>query len=154
MSLPAEPRARHPMNSQELYITYPDLMQLAQAIVDVQRQPMRTATEREQLKRELARRVPVTAKGVPSDVITLNSDVQLLDLATGDILGCTLVLPEEADAALFKVSVLAPVGMALLGHRVGDVIDRQIPGGVQRMKVLRLLYQPETAGQYGDRNGK
>jgi regulator of nucleoside diphosphate kinase len=135
------------MNSQELYITYPDLMQLAQAIADAQRQQVRTTTEREQLKRELARRVPVTAEDVPSDVVTLNSDVQLLDLATGDIFGCTLVLPEEADAALFKVSVLAPIGMALLGHRVGDVIAWAIPGGAQRIKVLRLLYQPETADQ-------
>jgi regulator of nucleoside diphosphate kinase len=58
-------------------------------------------------------------------------------------------MPEEADPTLFKVSVLAPVGLAVLGHRVGDTVEWPVPAGSQRLKVLALLYQPEDAGEYG-----
>ena len=54
----------------------------------------------------------------------------------------------EANYDEGKISVLAPVGTALLGYRVGDTIEWQVPSGLRRLKVEELLYQPEAAGQY------
>jgi regulator of nucleoside diphosphate kinase len=136
------------MNSPKLYVTDHDLQQLRQVIADAQWQRQHTPADLEQLEAELSRRVPVAPDAVPGDVVTLNSDVQLLDLDAGEVFGCSLVLPEEADPTLFKISVLAPVGLAVLGHRVGDRFEWPVPSGTQRLKVLALLYQPEAAGQY------
>ncbi len=136
------------MNSPRLYITDHDLKSLRQVIADAHWLRARPLAELQQLETELERRAPVAAQDVPADVITLNSQVQLFDLETGDTFACTLVLPHAADLAHFKLSILAPIGLALLGHRVGDVIEWSGPGGVQRLKVVMLIYQPEAAGEY------
>lgn len=47
-----------------------------------------------------------------------------------------------------KISILAPIETAMLGHRVGDVFEREVPAGKRRLKVERILYQPEAAGDY------
>jgi len=58
------------------------------------------------------------------------------------------VYPDEADFTVGKVSILAPLGSALLGARAGSVIKVHAPTGVRRMKVERILYQPEAAGDF------
>jgi regulator of nucleoside diphosphate kinase len=59
-----------------------------------------------------------------------------------------VVFPSEADSEQGKISVLAPVGTALLGYRVGDTVEWVVPGGLRRLKIERILYQPEAAGDY------
>ena len=59
-----------------------------------------------------------------------------------------LVFPQDADLAQGKISVLAPIGTAMLGYRVGDVFSWQVPSGERRIKVEAILYQPEAAGDY------
>ncbi len=140
-------------DSPTLYVTEHDLRQLRRVIADAGWQAGHTASDLEQLEAELARRVPVAADDLPGDVVTLNSDVQLLDLEAGEVFGCTLVMPEEADPTLFKISVLAPIGLAVLGHQVGDTVEWPVPAGAQRLKVLALLYQPEAAGHDGPGRG-
>jgi regulator of nucleoside diphosphate kinase len=61
----------------------------------------------------------------------------------------TLVFPENADSTTGKISILAPVGTAMLGYRVGDVIEWVVPAGKRRLKVEKVLYQPEASGDYG-----
>ncbi len=141
--------ARAEAASPKLYVTEHDLQQLRRAIGDAGWQRGHSASDLEQLETELARRVPVALDDLPSDVVTLDSDIQLLDLEAGEVFGCTLVMPEAADPALFKISVLAPIGLAVLGHQVGDMVEWPVPAGVQRVKILALLYQPEAAGDYG-----
>jgi regulator of nucleoside diphosphate kinase len=85
---------------------------------------------------------------VRGDVITMNSKVCLVDLETADEDIITLVLPEDADHAENKISILAPIGTAILGHRVGDTFEWKVPAGLIRMKVKELLYQPEASGDY------
>jgi regulator of nucleoside diphosphate kinase len=58
------------------------------------------------------------------------------------------VYPDDADVNDGKLSVLAPLGTALLGASVGDVVEFRTPGGVRRLKVERILYQPEAAGDF------
>jgi regulator of nucleoside diphosphate kinase len=59
-----------------------------------------------------------------------------------------LVFSGEADSAKGKISILAPVGTAVLGYRVGDIIDWQVPVGSKRFKVEQILYQPEATGDF------
>lgn len=98
----------------------------------------------EMLEQELDRAEVVEPEQLPRDVITMNSDFRLKDLDSGRIQRYKLVFPNQ-----FRwdnsVSVLAPIGMAVLGYRVGDVIEWPVPKGVRRLEVLEVIYQPEAA---------
>ena len=91
---------------------------------------------------------------MPRDVVTMNSRVKLRDLDSGDALDFSLVFPTFPLAAgsdhlaPMTVSVLAPIGTAVLGYRVGDTIEWEVPAGVRRLKVEDLPFQPESAGRY------
>ena len=60
----------------------------------------------------------------------------------------TLVFPVNADIEHDKISVVAPIGTAMLGHRVGDEFSWEVPAGSVRLRVEEVLYQPEAAGHY------
>jgi regulator of nucleoside diphosphate kinase len=105
------------------------------------------AAAAEQLEGELERATVLNRYMIPDDVVTMRSVVTFEDVATGEQLQATLVYPSEADVAQGKISVLAPVGMALLGLKVGQQISWPIPGGRARtLRVLAVPYQPEAAG--------
>lgn len=103
------------------------------------------------LQDELARASLAEPGEMPSDVITMNSTAQVRveDGEHGNHEHeLTLVYPRDADGSAHKVSILAPVGSALLGLRVGDVIDWPMPGGrTARLQVLGIRYQPESSGE-------
>lgn len=100
------------------------------------------------LEEELERAETVAPEEMPSDIITMRSRVRLRDLNTSEEMVYTLVFPSEANFDEGKISVLAPVGTAMLGYRVGSVIEWDVPSGRRRLKVEELLYQPEAAGDY------
>lgn len=100
------------------------------------------------LETELRRAAVLPPQEVPADVITMNSRVRLRDQDSGEEMTYTLVFPEQADPLEGKLSVLAPVGTALLGYRVGDEVEWEVPDGVRRLIVEELEYQPESAGDY------
>ena len=100
----------------------------------------------EDLQRELERAWSVEPCDVPPDVVTMNSTVQLRDLDTGDTETFTLVFPEDADVTRQRISVLAPIGTAILGYRAGDVILWPVPKGRARLCVEQVIYQLERAG--------
>lgn len=89
----------------------------------------------DRLEEELVRSVPVTAAKVPADVVTMHSRVTVRDLDTGISRAYTLVFPHEADLTSGRLSVLAPLGTALLGYRAGDEIEWAMPGGVRRVRI-------------------
>jgi regulator of nucleoside diphosphate kinase len=98
-----------------------------------------------ELEEELDRAEVVDPGKIPPDVITLNSKVRLKDLVSGEEQTYSLVLPAEADFTRGKVSVLAPIGTAILGYRRGDTIEWTVPSGLRRLRVDEVLYQPEAA---------
>ena len=100
------------------------------------------------LKAELHRAEVVEPENVPRNVVTMNSTVKLRDLDTNELETYTLVFPERADIVNNRLSVLAPVGTAILGQRVGDVLRWRVPDGYRRLKVERVLYQPEREGVF------
>jgi regulator of nucleoside diphosphate kinase len=101
------------------------------------------------LAEELGRAEIVDPTRIPPDVVTMNSKVRFIDDETGEEQEVTLVYPADADFAHHRVSILAPLGSALLGLRVGQAIDWPVPSGqVKRFRVLAVTHQPEAVGEY------
>lgn len=100
------------------------------------------------LRSELERAQVVPPQEVPPDAVTMNSQARILDLDTGEKMLFTLVFPKEADVEAGKLSVLAPLGTAILGYRAGDTFAWKVPEGVRRLKVLEVVYQPEASGHF------
>jgi regulator of nucleoside diphosphate kinase len=93
---------------------------------------------------ELARAQVMPRARIPAPVVTMNAAVRLRDLESGDEETYTLVFPEEADIDANKVSVLAPVGTALLGYQAGDVIEWPVPAGLRKFRI-EAVFPPEPA---------
>jgi len=100
------------------------------------------------LEFELKRARIVPSDKIPPDSITMNSKVLLKELDSGEETIYTLVYPDDADLIENKISVLAPIGTAMLGFRKGDIIDWEVPAGTIKLKVEDIVYQPEAAGDY------
>jgi regulator of nucleoside diphosphate kinase len=100
------------------------------------------------LKGELDRGQIVTSGRIPKGVVTMHARVRVRDLDDDEQETYTLVYPEDADINAGRLSVLAPLGTALLGTRAGDVVEFDAPAGTRRLKVERVLYQPEAAGDF------
>jgi regulator of nucleoside diphosphate kinase len=136
------------METRTIYITQYDMERLKGLIDEAKRQDQRKNEYLESLEAELAHCQLVTSTEVPPDVVTMNSKACLVDLDTQEEMVYTLVFPQDADIAQFRISVLAPIGTAMLGYRVGDVFTWKVPDGVRRLKVEQVLYQPEASGDY------
>ena len=100
------------------------------------------------LEQELDRAEVVDPEAIPRDVVTMNSEVRLKDLDSGETRVYRLIFPTQIRTEN-SISVLAPIGTAMLGYRVGDVIEWRVPKGIRRLKVVEVIYQPEAAGVSG-----
>jgi regulator of nucleoside diphosphate kinase len=136
------------MREKTIHITELDRQRLVDLIMDAQSKGYRGSVYLEKLRGELARAEIVLPQEIPADVITMNSKVALMDLDTQEEEIYTLVYPENANTTEGKVSVLAPIGTAMLGYRVNDVFEWEVPAGRRHLKVDKILYQPEAAGDY------
>ena len=97
-----------------------------------------------ELQRELDRAVVVLPEAVPADVVTMNSRVAFCDETSDVRRVVTIVFPGDADASAGRLSVLSPIGTALLGLSVGQAIDWDFPDGSRRrLRVEELVQQPE-----------
>jgi regulator of nucleoside diphosphate kinase len=89
--------------------------------------------------------IAVDAADVPEDVVTLDSGVEIRDLESGRRLSFTVVAPDRADVADGRISVLAPLGAAVYGQRVGRELRWSAPAGSRRARLEAVRYQPESA---------
>ncbi len=97
---------------------------------------------------ELARGKLVEPRKVKPDVVTMNSRVRLRDLEADEVTDYTLVFPKDAEIEKGRISVMSPIGTAILGYSEGDTIEWVVPDGKRRIRIEKLLYQPEAAGDY------
>jgi regulator of nucleoside diphosphate kinase len=103
----------------------------------------------EELATELERARAVKPDRVPSGLVTMNSRIVLRDLDTGDEKSYSLVFPSEADIGRGAISVLAPIGTAVLGYAEGDELEWPLPSGKnKRMRIEKVTYQPEAEGDF------
>ncbi|KUG23038.1 regulator of nucleoside diphosphate kinase [hydrocarbon metagenome] len=131
-----------------VYITSFDMDRL-QSIIDNHRSASPKIKEQiERLEIELDKAVVVEPKDIPADVVTMNTKLRLLDETSGEEKIISLVFPSDADFDKNRISVLAPAGTALLGYRVGDIVEWNVPSGTKSFRIIETLYQPEAAGHY------
>ncbi|MCU0256899.1 MAG: nucleoside diphosphate kinase regulator [Vicinamibacterales bacterium] len=133
----------------EIRLTELDVLRLERALMQV----LKTSTDEPQGATELENLLDSAAVVPPEtiepDVVTMNSTVVLESLPSVERTSLTLVYPKDADVAQSRVSVLSPVGRALIGARVGDRIRIVVPGhGTREMVVASLSYQPEANGRF------
>lgn len=84
----------------------------------------------------------VSQAELPEDVVIMNSTVEIEDLEDGDLTTYRLVYPKDADADTCKISILAPIGTALIGYKKGDIIQWKMPGGVRKLRITSVT-QPQ-----------
>jgi len=101
-----------------------------------------------ELQVELGRAQIVPQNQIPSNLVTMNSTIVLRDIDTNEVDTYTLVYPDRADIANHRLSVLAPIGTAILGYRLGDEFRLQVSNGWRRLKVEEVVFQPERDGAF------
>lgn len=126
------------MTSRTIVVTDRDFRRLSALVRARSEDHVRDQEHIDQLHGELVRSLPVAAAEVPADVVTMHSRVDVRDLDTGASRTYTLVFPHEAELPTGRLSVLAPLGTALLGFRAGDEIEWAMPGGVRRVRIERV----------------
>jgi len=100
------------------------------------------------LQEELDKANVVPSQDIPDDVVTMNSKVVLVDVDTHEEMNFRLVFPQDADADMGFISILAPIGTAILGYSKGDIVEWMVPSGIRRLQIKDILYQPEAAGDF------
>jgi len=128
-----------------IFITDDDMARLKDLVRRGRLAARRDQAHLEELEEELDRAEVVAAEDVSPDVVTMHSTVRVRDLDSERSVVYTLVFPGEADIDRQRISVLAPIGTALIGYRVGDLLEWATPGGTRRLRIEDVLFQPEAA---------
>lgn len=136
------------MNDQTIYLTDEDHLRLTTLLSRMKKEGGWGSAYASGLRRKLEGAVVVPSEDIPYHVITMHSQFRLQDLDTGAAKEYTLVYPYEADFREGKLSILAPVGTALLGSQDLDVVEVAVPAGNKRFRVGAVFYQPEAAEAY------
>lgn len=96
---------------------------------------------------ELQKALRVDSKLITPDFITMNSVTEITFLDTNKTIELRLVYPHNANYAKGLISVLSPLGCALLGYKAGDVVAFKAPKGEQKVRIEKVIYQPEAHGE-------
>ena len=134
------------MSEHMIEVTEADALRLHDLLAGLAPDSVPDQTTQNSLRHELNRARIVPAHQIGPRVVTMQCRVLLEDADTQELESYTLVDPEHADYAARRLSVLAPVGTAILGYREGDVVEWPVPAGVRRIRIRKVL-QPEAAGQ-------
>lgn len=133
------------MPERTLYITAIDKERLHELVISTRKNAAESEIHLRDLEAELEKAIIVQSKDIPKDIVTMDSQVCIKDLDTQEEIVYTIVFPAYSDIKQNRISVLSPVGTALLGYRVGDDIEWKVPGGIRKLKIKKILYQPEVA---------
>jgi regulator of nucleoside diphosphate kinase len=135
------------MRAERFPITRLDMLRLADVLEAASRWPAEDRQGARALRSRVARAEVVSEHEMPLDVIVLQSRVRLKDLDDGSDSSCRLVVPAHANVAADRISVLSPLGAALLGRRQGDAVEYPVPDGRRQLRIELVLVPPETAGR-------
>jgi regulator of nucleoside diphosphate kinase len=135
--------------SNEIRLTDLDAARLERSLIEQLRQSPEPPQGTAELEALLDAAAIVPSASIDPNIVTMNSTVVLEEQPTGRRLTVTLVYPKDADPERSRVSVLSPVGRALIGARVGETIRVVLPDNVPReLHVLEMKYQPEANGRF------
>ena len=136
------------MKKRKLFITAFDKDRLDDMLAEAREFSGHDRKDLDELATELERAKVVKPEKIPANVVTLNSQIVVRDLDKGEEKQYRLVFPDKADISKGLISVLAPVGTAILGYCEGDEVEWQVPAGTRRFRIEKVLYQPEAAGHF------
>jgi regulator of nucleoside diphosphate kinase len=137
------------MTRRRIFITEDDMARLRELVRQGRMAAHKDRDHLAELDSELERAEVIAAGEVMPDVVTMHSTVRVRDVDSGTSMVYTLVFPVEADIEQQRISVLAPIGTALLGFRTADIFEWKTPGGTRRLQIEEVLFQPEAAGVGG-----
>ena len=135
------------MSEERVRLTDVDTRRLQSLVNGLRPVDLRDAASVAVLERHVDQAEVLPARRIDPDVVTMDSEVLVRDLDTQQTIAFRVVFPRSADVTARRISVLAPLGMAVLGRRAGDDVTWQTPGGLRRLRVDRVLYQPEREGR-------
>jgi regulator of nucleoside diphosphate kinase len=133
------------MNDRQIVISEPNARVL-RSLLRTRNGATRDQEHLDDLKVELERALVLAPSELSPSVVTMHAAVRVRDLESGRRQELTLVSPHEADVSAGRISVLAPLGTALLGYRLGDVVERVMPGGLRRLLIEAVSQPPATDG--------
>ena len=126
------------MNHVPIYISRDDHTKLRLLLTTASRSKPSDALQK--LHDELERAVVLDPAAIPEGVVTLESKVTFEDLGSREVEEYTITFPEQANHEAKRLSILAPIGIALLGCRVGDIVNWSPPGGPRQLKVCSVTH--------------
>lgn len=131
------------MNHTPIYISRDDHSKLRLLLATALHSTASAALQ--QLREELDRAAVIDPAAFPADVVTMDSTVRFEDLGTSEIEEYTITFPDRADVERKRISILAPIGTALIGCRVGDIVKWSTPGGIRQLKVHHVTARASAA---------
>jgi len=132
----------------ELIVSSLDYVRIQKQINEAKQKKTIDAKEAERLINELNAATILNPHEIPGDVVTMKFIVKILFIEEGKQGEFKIVYPEEANFKDKKVSIFSPIATALIGFRVGDTIEWMVPGGLTKIRIDEIIYQPEAAGDY------
>ncbi len=142
------------MKKRKIFVTESDRIKLKKLFlttIGFRRKDLKTVKD---LLEELERAEVITDEKINENIITMNSTVLIKDLDLNKEFVYTIVYPEHADNESNRISILAPIGTALLGYKVGDTVELDVPSGKRKLKIKKILFQPESATRINQSNVK
>jgi len=136
------------VKSREIIVTDADMEKLSRLVRALQHSLFRDQRQLDALDQALQSAEVRSPCRISKGVVRMNSSVRVRDCHTGKEESYTLVFPEAADISKGLISVLAPVGLALLGHKKGEVIEARVPGGTRRLKIEQVRFKCEARENY------
>lgn len=136
------------MNEKNTYMTEHDINRLEAFLERAKKSYRYDRHVLESLQEEIGKSLVVDSRRIAPDIVTLNSRIRLLDLDANQEMVLTLALPGMANLEEGRISVVSPIGTAILGYAAGDIIEWKVPSGTKTIRVEEILYQPEAAGDY------
>ena len=129
-------------------LTKNDYTRIYKAITDAKNSKTINSNEAEKLLFELSKAEIVPSEKIDKDVVTMNSEVKLFFENTQKEQSFKIVYPQDANLKENKISIFSPIATALIGYKIGDEIEWIVPGGMTKIKIVDLIYQPEAAGDF------
>jgi len=135
------------MKRNSIIVTQLDYRQLKQLANTGDNRNKSSTINLHRLLMEIDRAKKVKPNRVDPDVVTMNTVLEFTDIDSNTSRQLKLVYPQQADISKGYVSVLAPIGTALLGYRKGDIVEWEVPSGKKRFLIKEIIYQPEANGE-------
>ncbi len=132
----------------EIRITVLDYIRLNKLVASSRKMKNIDLKNLEALEREISRAEKVESMRIAPEFITMNSVVQVMDEKTNKTWTIKIVYPDEADFKKGNVSILSPLGIALIGNKVGNTVQFDAPSGIVTISIQQIDYQPEASGEY------